>query len=108
MIWIHTYYTGKFNSVMHKRVYDNYEAVRAQHAVLGGEINAYREAYDSVECWSVERMRYLLESEVSELIDNMTCHAPGRPWGEPGSPEWDIAKVDAMNKISEIIDEVYE
>lgn len=53
-------------------------------------------------------MRNVLESEVSELIDNMTCHGPGGPWEEPGSPEWDCAKVDTMNKISEIIDEVYE
>ncbi|AGC35358.1 putative fusion protein [Escherichia phage phiKP26] len=44
MIWIHTYYTGKFNSVMHKRVYDSYEAAKAQQAVLGGDIQSYKKA----------------------------------------------------------------
>lgn len=41
MIYVHTYYTGKFNSVMHKRMYDNYEDAKAQWLVLGGDINYY-------------------------------------------------------------------
>ncbi|AHY83219.1 hypothetical protein [Escherichia phage e4/1c] len=44
MIWIHTYYTGKFNSVMHKRVHDSYESAKAQHEVLGGDIQSYKKA----------------------------------------------------------------
>ena len=42
MIYIHTYYTGKFNSVKHVRVHDSYESAKAQWLVLGGDINSYR------------------------------------------------------------------
>lgn len=38
MIWIHTYYTGKFNSVKHVRVYDNFLKAAAHKDVLGGTI----------------------------------------------------------------------
>lgn len=44
MIWVHTYYTGKFNSVIHKSIHDNYESAKAQHAVLGGDIQSYKKA----------------------------------------------------------------
>lgn len=44
MIWIHKYYTGKFNSVMHKRIHDSHESAKAQHAVLGGDIQSYKRA----------------------------------------------------------------
>ncbi len=44
MIYIHTYYTGKSNSVKHVRVHDNYESAKAQWLVLGGDINSYRVA----------------------------------------------------------------
>lgn len=42
MIWIHTYYTGKFYNVMHKRVHYSYESAKAQHAVFGGYIQYYK------------------------------------------------------------------
>ena len=38
MIYVHTYYTGKFNSVKHVRVYDNFLKAVAQKDVLGGKI----------------------------------------------------------------------
>lgn len=38
MIHVHTYYTGKFNSVKHVRVYDNFLKALAQRDVLGGKI----------------------------------------------------------------------
>ena len=38
MIYIHTYYTGKFNSVKHVRVYGNFLKAAAQKDVLGGTI----------------------------------------------------------------------
>lgn len=108
MIYIHTYGTGKFVKEIHRTFHDTKESAESAQKVLGGEIKAYREADDSVDCWRVEHMRNVIESEVSELIDNMSCHGPGGPWHEPGSPEWDCAKVDTMNKIGDIIDEVYE
>lgn len=41
MIYIHTYYTGKFNSVKHVRVYDDYEQAKSQRDVLGGDVDCY-------------------------------------------------------------------
>ena len=42
MIYIHTYYTGKFNGVKHVSVHDSYDSSKAQWLVLGGDINSYR------------------------------------------------------------------
>lgn len=42
MIYVHTYCTGKFNSVTHKTIHDSYESAKAQHALLGGDIQSYR------------------------------------------------------------------
>lgn len=41
MIYVHTYYTGKFNSVKHVRVYEHYAEAKAQMDVLGGDIQHY-------------------------------------------------------------------
>jgi len=38
IIYIHTYYTGKFNSVKHVRVHESREEAYAQGLVLGGTI----------------------------------------------------------------------
>lgn len=38
MIYIHTYYTGKFNSVKHVRVHDCILHASKQKRVLGGTI----------------------------------------------------------------------
>lgn len=40
MIYIHTYYTGKFNSVKHVRVYERIGDALNQQFVLGGTIKA--------------------------------------------------------------------
>lgn len=39
MIYVHTYYTGKFNSVKHVRVYESYKEAKAQMDVLGGAVH---------------------------------------------------------------------
>lgn len=38
MIYVHTFYTGKFNSVKNVRVYDSRQKAMMQKAVLGGTI----------------------------------------------------------------------
>lgn len=38
MIYIHTYYTGKFNSVKHVRVHDKKIDAIKQYEVLGGVV----------------------------------------------------------------------
>ena len=108
MIYIHTYGVGKFGKEIRRTVHETKESAEAAQKVLGGEFKAYREADSSVDVIEVEHMRDVLDSEVSELIDSMTCHGPGCPWEEPGSPEWDCAKVNTLNKINSIIDEVYQ
>lgn len=108
MIYIHTYGVGKFGKEIRRTVHETKESAEASQKVLGGEFKAYREADDSIDIAEVEYMREVLDSEVSELIDNMTCHGPGGPWEEPGSPEWDCAKVNTLNKINRIIDGVYQ
>lgn len=47
MIYVHTYYTGKFNSVKHVRVYDNYMDALSQHEVLGGIIQCCEIIYET-------------------------------------------------------------
>ncbi|GCG53735.1 hypothetical protein BvCms16BK_04539 [Escherichia coli] len=44
MIWVRTYYTGKFNIAAHKRIQYSYESAKTQHAVLGGDIQSYKKA----------------------------------------------------------------
>ena len=39
MIYIHTYYTGKFNSVKHVRFYDSFVDAMRQKDVLGGTVH---------------------------------------------------------------------
>lgn len=41
MIWVHTFYTGKFNSVKNVRVYESYADASKQYEVLGGTLKAY-------------------------------------------------------------------
>ena len=38
MIYVHTYYTGKFNSVKHVQVYEEFHKALDQQRVLGGTI----------------------------------------------------------------------
>lgn len=42
-IWVHTYYTGKFNSVEHVTLHNTEAEAKAQYAVLGGTIKSYVE-----------------------------------------------------------------
>ena len=48
----------------------------------------------------------LVVDEVSSLIDDMTNHSPLGMWENPGSREWDCAKVEALNTIRKILDEL--
>lgn len=42
-VWVHTYYTGKLNSVEHVTLHYTEAEAKAQCAVLGGRINSYVE-----------------------------------------------------------------
>lgn len=47
----------------------------------------------------------LVVDEISSLIDDMSNHSPLGMWENPGSPEWDCAKVEALNTIRKILDD---
>lgn len=48
----------------------------------------------------------LVVDEISSLIDDMSNHSPLGMWENPGSPEWDCAKVEALNTIRKILDDL--
>lgn len=102
MIYIHCYQIGT-NDNKHERkaICDTLEEAQKQQQVLGGTIQAF-EPVEDIE--NREFLKELVVDEVSELIDNMTNHAPFNPWEEPGSTEWDCAKVSTLNKFRDILD----
>ena len=53
-----------------------------------------------------EHIRDLIVDEVSCLIDDMSNHSPLGRWENPGSPEWDCAKVEALNNIRKLLNEI--
>lgn len=102
MIWIHTYGVGKFGKTIHKAVHDTEEAAMKQHAVLGGSVQCFMPLEEVV------HMGQVLESEVSEIIDDFSSCDPGFAGSlEPGSSEWDCRKVKAMNMVKQILDGDY-
>lgn len=53
-----------------------------------------------------EHIRDLIVDEVSCLIDDMSTHSPLGRWENPGSPEWDCAKIEALNNIRKLLNEI--
>lgn len=53
-----------------------------------------------------EAVRDLVVDEVSCLIDDMSNHSPGCQWEEPGSPAWDLAKVEALKNIRKLVNAI--
>lgn len=104
MIYIHTYQIGTNDNKSERRaICDTLDEAKAQQRVLGGVI----QAFESVENIATnEHIRDLIVDEISCLIDDMTCHGPGSPWEEPGSTEWDCAKVATLNKFREYLNEI--
>lgn len=100
MIYIHTYGIGKFGSKQIRNIHDTKESAERCKAVLGGEVQEF-ECVDDLAAKQYHIEQVLL-SELSELIDNMSNHSPGSQLEEPGSPEWDCAKVKTINLFSDI------
>lgn len=53
-----------------------------------------------------EAVKDLVVDEIACLIDDMSNHSPGCQWQEPGSPEWDCAKVEALNNIRKLLNAI--
>lgn len=53
-----------------------------------------------------EHILDLIVDEVSCLIDDISNHSPLGRWEHPGSPEWDCAKVEILNNIRKLLNEI--
>lgn len=105
MIYLHRYRIASGHSYKDRvTVYDDLEKALGQCRVIGGSI----QAYVAVEDLEVrEQAKEVLLDEVADLIDCMSHRAPGSPRElEPGSPEWDCYKLNRLNIIRNLLDEI--
>lgn len=105
MIYLHRYRIASGHSYKDRvTVYDDLEKALGQCRVIGGSIQAYVAVEDLEER---EQAKEVLLDEVADLIDCMSHRAPGSPRElEPGSPEWDCYKLNRLNIIRNLLDEI--
>lgn len=105
MIYLHRYRIASGHSYKDRvTVYDDLEKALGQCRVIGGSIQAYA-AVEDLE--AIEQAKEVLLDEVADLIDCMSHRAPGSPRElEPGSPEWDCYKLNRLNIIRNLLDEI--
>ena len=105
MIYLHRYRIASGHSYKDRvTVYDDLEKALGQCRVIGGSIQAYA-AVEDLE--AIEQAKDVLLDEVADLIDCMSHRAPGSPRElEPGSPEWDCYKLNRLNIIRNLLDEI--
>ena len=105
MIYLHRYRIASGHSYKDRvTVYDDLEKALGQCRVIGGSIQAYA-AVEDLE--AREQAKEVLLDEVADLIDCMSHRAPGSPRElDPGSPEWDCYKLNRLNIIRNLLDEI--
>lgn len=105
MIYLHRYRIASGHSYKDRvTVYDDLERALGQCRVIGGSIQAYA-AVEDLE--AREHAKEVLLDEVADLIDCMSHRAPGSPRElEPGSPEWYCYKLNRLNIIRNLLDEI--
>lgn len=105
MIYLHRYRIASGHSYKDRvTVYDDLEKALGQCRVIGGSIQAYAAVEDQE---AREQAKEVLLDEVADLIDCMSHRAPGSPRElEPGSPEWDCYKLNRLNIIRNLLDEI--
>lgn len=105
MIYLHRYRIASGHSYKDRvTVYDDLEKALGQCRVIGGSIQAYA-AVEDLE--AREQAKEVLLDEVADLIDCMSHRAPGSPRElELGSPEWDCYKLNRLNIIRNLLDEI--
>lgn len=105
MIYLHRYRIASGHSYKDRvTVYDDLEKALGQCRVIGGSIQAYA-AVEDLE--AREQAKEVLLDEVADLIDCMSHRAPGSARElEPGSPEWDCYKLNRLNIIRNLLDEI--
>lgn len=105
MIYLHRYRIASGHTYKDRvTVYDDLEKALGQCRVIGGSIQAYA-AVEDLE--AREQAKDVSLDEVADLIDCMSHRAPGSPRElEPGSPEWDCYKLNRLNIIRNLLDEI--
>lgn len=105
MIYLHRYRIASGHSYKDRvTVYDDLEKALGQCRVIGGSVQAYA-AVEDLE--AREQAKEVLLDEVADMIDCMSHRAPGSPRElEPGSPEWDCYKLNRLNIIRNLLDEI--
>lgn len=105
MIYLHRYRIASGHTYKDRvTVYDDLEKALGQCRVIGGSIQSYA-AVEDLE--AREQAKDVLLDEVADLIDCMSHRAPGSPRElEPGSPEWDCYKLNRLNIIRNLLDEI--
>nr|CAK6597792.1 unknown function [Klebsiella phage vB_Kpn_K50PH164C1] len=105
MIYLHRYRIASGHTYKDRvTVYDDLEKALGQCRVIDGSIQAYA-AVEDLE--AREQAKDVLLDEVADLIDCMSHRAPGSPRElEPGSPEWDCYKLNRLNIIRNLLDEI--
>lgn len=105
MIYLHRYRIASGHTYKDRvTVYDDLDKALGQCRVIGGSIQAYA-AVEDLE--AREQAKDVLLDEVADLIDCMSHRAPGSPRElEPGSPEWDCYKLNRLNIIRNLLDEI--
>lgn len=105
MIYLHRYRIASGHSYKDRvTVYDDLEKALGQCRVIGGSIQAYA-AVEDLE--AREQAKEVLLDEVADLIDCMSHRMPGSPRElEPGSSEWDCYKLNRLNIIRNLLDEI--
>lgn len=106
MIFVHTYKIGTNENKKERRaLWDSQEEAIAQQRVLGGVVQAF-EAVENLA--ANEHYKDVIVDEVATIIDEMSTAAPGSPRElEPGSAAWDSYKLNTLNNIRNLLEEIY-
>ena len=105
MIYLHRYRIASGHSYRNRvTVHDNLESAMRQCVILGGSVQAYV-AVEDLE--AKQQTKAVVLDEVADLIDCMSHRVPGSPRElEPGSPEWDCYKLNRLNIVRNLLDEI--
>lgn len=98
--YIHTSYVASgLNQRKIVKVYDEPNRAYEEQMLCGGEVQ------EVIDVAALEAIKDLVVDEVACLIDDFSTDAPGSARSlEPGSSEWDIYKLAALNNLRDILD----
>mgnify|MGYP007025984204 CR=1 FL=1 len=105
MIYIHRKPYGRAKRMVTTVYFDEVKA-KEDHKLLGGELIEC-ERVDEALIAKREHIKEVIVDELAAIIDDMSTAAPGSPRElEPGSSEWDLYKLGALNRVRELLNEI--